>query len=588
MAHHRLIAHPLVLRQVQVARVQDVTARMRRVTLVGSQLGAFERDGLELPPLAGTAFDDHLKLIFASDGDLASALPVQLPNGIEWTPAPNRLGRDYTPRRVDPVAGELDLDFVLHGDGPAATWALHAAPGDDLWFVGPKSSTILPEDCDWALLAGDETALPAIGRFFAERPLEVPVRAVITVAEESARQELALRPEDQVQWIIAPAEDPRALSEAVAALAPLPGRPYVWAAAESQALLPLRRHVSRVLEVPKSHVDIVGYWHRRPETETATANAAPAPAALPAPPIAWFAIRSALRLGMLDALDVAPTPPTELATAIGIAPAQLSVLTEALSALEVLVVDDAGRLTLGPLGMELSVDEHAREHYVGLRAKQVLALEALPAALTGDVSAWELAQQRSLRAAVADDAELYEELIEEGESLTMLITSLNRREVWGRGRRIAVTGPGAIPVADCLRAGADARVTVLEDPAPLAVLREEATPGSAHVFSARPEPQDVVATALALGHRTEAEAVVLLRELHEVAPVAVLIERLSPDALDRDAAAQQSLLQVAATGTAFPDPGRLSALAAEAGWRVAAHEGLGWGVECVELIASAS
>src|SRR6266568_4230449 len=70
--------------------------------------------------------------------------------------------RDYTPRRFDAVQRELDIEFALHGDGPAATWAAQAAPGQRVMIGGPRGSFIVPTDFDWHLLIGDETALPAV------------------------------------------------------------------------------------------------------------------------------------------------------------------------------------------------------------------------------------------------------------------------------------------------------------------------------------------------------------------------------------------------------------------------------------------
>ena len=72
--------------------------------------------------------------------------------------------RDYTPRRYDLDTLELDIDFVLHGDGPASTWAEQAKPGQFLHIGGPRGSMIVPDIFDSYLLIGDETALPAIAR----------------------------------------------------------------------------------------------------------------------------------------------------------------------------------------------------------------------------------------------------------------------------------------------------------------------------------------------------------------------------------------------------------------------------------------
>ncbi|MEB4616465.1 siderophore-interacting protein, partial [Leucobacter sp. M11] len=114
MAQHRFRPLPLVHRRLTVLRVARVTPRMLRVTLGGEELTGFTRDGLDLAAFDSPGFDDHVKLIFAPGGDLAAALPRQLADTIDWPAAPHRETRDYTPRRFDPVAGELDLDFVLH------------------------------------------------------------------------------------------------------------------------------------------------------------------------------------------------------------------------------------------------------------------------------------------------------------------------------------------------------------------------------------------------------------------------------------------------------------------------------------------
>ena len=80
--------------------------------------------------------------------------------------------RTFTIRELRPAELELDVDFVLHGDtGPASTWAGRASPATGSRSSGrtrgtrrsSATSTIqAAADTDWTLLAGDETALPAI------------------------------------------------------------------------------------------------------------------------------------------------------------------------------------------------------------------------------------------------------------------------------------------------------------------------------------------------------------------------------------------------------------------------------------------
>ncbi|QAB18276.1 siderophore-interacting protein [Leucobacter muris] len=587
---------------------------MRRVTLTGEQLGAFTTGGVELPAFASPAFDDHVKLIFASDGDVGSVLPLQLPHGIEWEPSETRQGRDYTPRRYDPGARELDLDFVLHGEGPAASWARDARPGDELWFAGPKSSTVVPADVDWVLLAGDETALPAIARFFEERPVAAPVRAVVVLSDAEARQELAVGQADAVEWVVADAGDETALAAAVERVEPLPGTPYVWAAAESRSLLAVRRR-ARALGAPKSHVNITGYWHLRDE-EDRSGDAAPGGAAagapgvsvgLPSPPVEWFAVRAALRLGLLDAVADGALGIGALAARLGVGAASLRVLADALTAGGILAIEggegtaggsedgeaagaaragEDARIGLGRLGEELVEDEHARERFDGMAADQVLALAALPEAMTGGGPAWRIAHRSTLRQTVVADADEYAELVEHAEGAASVFTGLPASPVWRGHRRIAVTGPGALAVAEALRATVDAPLTVVEEPGPLGVLREAAGEDPDVTFSANWDGHELAVAALALAHRTDGEARELLAQLREAAPAAVLVEQLTPDGLSPASRAHGALVDLGTLG----DPPRTAetvlSLAAEAGWRVAARRKLGWGVEAVELVGT--
>lgn len=95
--------------------------------------------------------------------------------------------RDYTPRRYDLDTLELDIDFVLHGDGPASTWAEQAKPGQFLHIGGPRGSMIVPDMFDSYLLIGDETALPAIARRLEGLPANR--RALVIVEVENGKEQ---------------------------------------------------------------------------------------------------------------------------------------------------------------------------------------------------------------------------------------------------------------------------------------------------------------------------------------------------------------------------------------------------------------
>lgn len=585
-AQRAFTTHPLVLRRVTVRRVHEVTPRMRRVVLGGDDLAAFTRDGIGHPAFAAPGFDDHVKLILAADGDIRAALPAQLPYGIEWTPSEHRLTRDYTPRRVDLATGELHLDFVVHGEGPAEAWSATAREGDELWFVGPKSSLRLPDRLDRIQLIGDETALPAIGRFLDERPLDAPAHVLVTVSDESARQELALRDGDTVTWVVAEPGDAAALEAAVRALPVEAGEGYVWAAAESRALLPVRRYLQRERKLPKDRLNVTGYWHREeapaPEAEATADTAVREPAGIPSP-LPWLVARAALQLGVVDAVADAPGLSAEaLATRLGVPGPEIGVLLPLLSTYGVVVGadGDASGLRLGPAGEEL-LDEHEREEYTGHEAELLLALTHLAPALRDRTSAWRLASGATLLDTVNHDAERYGELVEECEQLLFLLDGLTADSLWEDVESCLLTGPGSASVVAALDdAGRRPRLRVAEDAVPAAVLRGHITDPDRIDWTAG--PADVAVAAKALAHRTDEEGALLLAQLADRTRTAVLIEASRPDGLSPHAA-EAALHAYAATGSPLRDPAAIAALAERSGWQVERTVALGWGAEATVL-----
>lgn len=250
------VRHPLKFRLLQVRRVTDVSPFLRRVTLHGDDLQDF----------VSASFDDHVKLFFPLPGQSQPTLPTATEQGIVFPEGVTRPpARDYTPRRFDAQARELDIEFALHGDGPAADWAARAAPGDWLGVGGPRGSFVVPTQFDWHVLIGDETALPAIARRLAELP--ATVRAMVVAEVASAAGEIALPSAAQVdvQWLHrhdAPAGDPERLVAAAQTLTLPAGEGYVWVAAESGVARALRAVMVDHHGVAKSRIRAAAYWKR--------------------------------------------------------------------------------------------------------------------------------------------------------------------------------------------------------------------------------------------------------------------------------------------------------------------------------------
>ena len=72
--------------------------------------------------------------------------------------------RSYTVREHRPEAGDIDIDFVAHGDqGVAGPWAQAAQPGHQVAILDQGCGFDPIDDADFYLLAGDESGTVVIG-----------------------------------------------------------------------------------------------------------------------------------------------------------------------------------------------------------------------------------------------------------------------------------------------------------------------------------------------------------------------------------------------------------------------------------------
>lgn len=242
---HR-VSHEIKRRKLEVLRVTDITPRMRRVTLQGPELAGFISLGT----------DDHVKLLFATTPEEQAALDnfVPSPNAPD---GPRPAMRDYTPRRYDAASGELDIDFVLHGDGPAASWAAQAEPGQFVYIAGPRGSLVVPDIFDSYLLIGDETALPAIGRRLEALPSHRQALVVVEIDNSAERQTLTSQAQVEVIWVVRGEQD---VLEVTRHLQLPGGELYAWVATEAALSRKLRRVLLDEFKLDEGSVKAAGYW----------------------------------------------------------------------------------------------------------------------------------------------------------------------------------------------------------------------------------------------------------------------------------------------------------------------------------------
>lgn len=244
---HR-VNHEIKRRRLQVLRVKDLTPRMRRITIGGPELAGFVSLGT----------DDHVKLFFPQNAEEQAALETLNPSAGKAPEAMPEM-RDYTPRRYDLDTLEMDIDFVLHGDGPAATWAAQATPGQYLNIGGPRGSMIVPDIFDSYLLIGDETALPAIARRL--EGLAPNRRALVVVEVENGAEQQILHSPAQVEviWVLREGSQ-NSLLTTVQQLEIPAGKLYAWVATESKVSRQIRKVLLEEKGLDQDFVKAVGYW----------------------------------------------------------------------------------------------------------------------------------------------------------------------------------------------------------------------------------------------------------------------------------------------------------------------------------------
>lgn len=237
-------------KRVEVVSVTRVAPRLVSVSVRGPFEG--------FDDLAPTS---HIKVFLPAPGQAELALPELGENGLVWPEGSARpFVRTYTPRRYDPATRTLDVEFVLHGEGPASTWAERARPGDRLAIAGPGGRFSLDRDVTRWWIAGDESALPAVGTLLDALPAgaEADVHLEVGGAEDEIGFDSAASV--QVRWHHRrPGEWGQELA-AAARQADLDGGTRVWVATEAGAVRAIRRHLLAERGLPASAVVTRGYW----------------------------------------------------------------------------------------------------------------------------------------------------------------------------------------------------------------------------------------------------------------------------------------------------------------------------------------
>lgn len=240
---------------LQVIRKEHLSPHMVRIVAGGANLEKF---------VPKDATDMYVKLHFLHPGieyqepidvfELRESLPRE-----HWP-----VTRTYTVRWVDLVAGELAIDFVIHGDqGLAGPWAAGAKPGDVLRFSGPGGAYSPNAQADWYLFVADESAIPAVAAALESLPAEATGHAYIEVETAEDVQPLAHPVGVELHWLYREGSTPdksTVLRDAVAN-GPWPeGRVDAFVHGEREYMKSLRDVLFKQKGLERSQVSLSGYW----------------------------------------------------------------------------------------------------------------------------------------------------------------------------------------------------------------------------------------------------------------------------------------------------------------------------------------
>ena len=284
--------------RARVTAITDVTPSFRRFTFGGDDLADY----------GDTGFDQRIKIVFPTRSNPLDTMPTGSDWYARWRDLPEDRRppfRTYTTRYVRNELREVDVDMVSHDVlGPASDWIARAQVGDEVLIFAPTTAHsgvsygidfVPPARVDSILLAGDETAAPAIAAILEQLPadasgvvaLEVPhagdiaylphhpgfeyrvgardsadrhAHLVSSVTDAAARLAPSGRGADveevdidtDILW-----EVPRTAKGGAALKS---ARLYAWLAGEAGAIKALRRHLVAERGVDRRAVAFMGYW----------------------------------------------------------------------------------------------------------------------------------------------------------------------------------------------------------------------------------------------------------------------------------------------------------------------------------------
>ena len=249
----RIRREPPRFRQARVAAVEPRSPWMMQVTIEG-------------PALEGLAVDEpaaSVRLLLPSPGTDDLVVPEWNGNEFLLPDGSRPVIRTLTPSRTRAGSRELVVSIVLHDGGVASAWAAAVPPGAEVAVSGPGRGYTVDPDASDLLVAGDESAIPAIEQLLEVLPAAAAAQVHIEVTHPDARLPLDGRSGVRITWHDLPAggEPGETLVHAVRD-ARIDPATRVWAAGEAAAMQRIRKHLFDACGLPRPQAVVRGYWKR--------------------------------------------------------------------------------------------------------------------------------------------------------------------------------------------------------------------------------------------------------------------------------------------------------------------------------------
>jgi NADPH-dependent ferric siderophore reductase len=248
-----------------VLAARPLAPQLHRITLAvpglvhWSPLGADEFVGLVLPR-PGTRLPDLSASTGPNPRPVLAAIPEEQRPDVRWYTV-----GDHRPQgRHGDGPPEIDVDVVLHppghvDEGPGATWVRRAVPGAELAVQTGTTCYHPPTGARTRLVAGDQTAYPALRRILQE-DRDVELHAVLEVDADDALPPLPQPRRGSVRVVRRVGRRPGDALLAHLRTVALPDLDYGWVVGEQSLAARVRRHLVHERGLPRTSVYFCAYW----------------------------------------------------------------------------------------------------------------------------------------------------------------------------------------------------------------------------------------------------------------------------------------------------------------------------------------